>query len=114
MDPQDRPQHRLAGAECAACGTVVSRDAIRILAERDDLAFVAVDCPGCGSESLAILLGATGDGPTGTLAPATIGGPSVDYDDVVAVREFLAAYDGDLRGLVDTRRPDRRESTGPA
>jgi hypothetical protein len=114
MDPQDRPQHRLAGAECAACGTVVSRDAVRILAERDDLAFVAVDCPACGSESLAILVGPNGDGPTTTVEPTASGGPSVDYDDVVAMREFLAAYEGDLRGLVGTSRPDRRESTGPA
>jgi hypothetical protein len=112
MDPQDRPQHRLAGTECAACGTVVSGDAVRILAERDDLAFVTVDCPGCGSESLAILLGANGDGPTG--ATGTAAGPSVGYDDVVAMREFLAAYEGDLRALLEARPPDRRDSTGPA
>ena len=111
MDPQDRPEIRLDGAECAACGRAVPEASVRVLAERDDLAFVEVDCPSCGSESLAILLGSIGDAPAVSVELSSEAGPALGLDDVQAMRTFLAGYRGDLRALVDAR---RRESSGPA
>ena len=103
MDLQDRPDDRLMGAECGACGGIVAGDGVRVLARRDDLAFVSVACDACGSDSLAILLGSAGDGPTD-------GGRSHEADavsvaDVLAMRSFLAGYRGDIRALLDRAEP---------
>jgi len=40
------------GVDCAACGQFVPTDRIRVLARRDDIAFVEIHCPSCRSESL--------------------------------------------------------------
>lgn len=101
MDPRDRPD-MADGAECAACGRPVPPDATRVLAQREDLAFVELGCAACGSVSLSIRLGDSG--------------PSIGADDVLDMHQFLAGYRGDLRGLVGRagergRRPD---ATGAA
>jgi hypothetical protein len=107
--------NRSAGIDCAACGVMVPPDAARVLAERDDLAFVEVACPGCGSQSLAMLLGADGvDGVGSGRTDMAGAGATIGHQDVVAMRTFLAAYRGDLRGLIGTGRRDDRESAGPA
>jgi hypothetical protein len=122
MDSQDRPQDRSTDIECAACGQIVAWEAVRVLAERDDLAFVEVPCASCGSRSLAMLVAAAfdadrdpGDRRDDDVDVLGRSEPSpVDQEDVVAVRRFLAGYDGDLRTLVGARRSDGRESAGPA
>ena len=60
---------------CTACGAPVPTGRIRILARRDDVAFVEPACPGCGSDfnpwppearrrpGLAPILDVAGDGP---------------------------------------------------
>jgi hypothetical protein len=98
MDPRDRPDV-VDGAECAACGRPVPADATRVLAQREDLAFVELGCSACGSVSLAIRLGPLADGAVdGTQAGDA--GPSIGADDVLDMHLFLAGYRGDLRGLV--------------
>jgi hypothetical protein len=97
MDPRDVPDLYADGVACAACGQAVGRESVRVLAVRDDLAFVEVDCPACGCEGLAILLGDMGDGPT---EPSRLDGPPVDLDDVLAMRTFLSGYRGNLSELV--------------
>jgi hypothetical protein len=115
MDPQDRP-NRMTGIACAACGVDVSTDTVRVLAERDDLAFVEVSCGSCGSLSLAMVVEQSADDPEpiDILARAFDAPTVLDHEDVLAVRSFLSAYRGDLRGLVGAGRPDERESAGPA
>ena len=115
MDPQDRP-NRMTGIACAACGVVVATETVRVLAERDDLAFVEVSCAACGSLSLAMVVEQTADdaGPINILGRADDTPTALDHEDVLAVRRFLSAYRGDLRGLVGAGRPDERESAGPA
>ena len=96
MDPRDVPEQFADGVDCAACGEAVGRDSVRILAVRDDLAFVEVDCPACGCEGLAIILGEMGDGPA---RPVLSDAPPVDINDVIAMRAFLAGYRGNLTEL---------------
>src|SRR4029079_14433019 len=98
MDPSGRPRSIPDGATCTACGAPVPTGRIRILATRDDLAFVELVCDDCGSAALGMLLATTGhdDGPVlavapdGPLAPvrSSSGGRSrpIDAADVEALR----------------------------
>jgi hypothetical protein len=56
MDPRDDLDSLRDGVDCAACGQFVPTDRIRVLARRDDIAFVEIHCPGCRSESLGIVI----------------------------------------------------------
>ena len=112
MDPRDRPRPLPDGAMCTACGASVPTGRIRILARRDDVAFVELDCPDCGSEALGLLMASTPDGEpildvaidVPTMSPsagASTLGP-ISEADVEAVRRDLATWDGDLVGWLDT------------
>ena len=97
---------------CTACGAPVPTGRIRILARRDDLAFVELDCTACGSAALGLLI--ESEAPGGepildvagdpmTAARATRGGTvrAISAADVEAIRDDLAAWDGDLVGWLD-------------
>jgi hypothetical protein len=107
MDPRER-LGRPGGVECAACGTTVPADRIRVLASREDLAFVEIDCPGCSSASLGIIVGDAADtdvGPfRGEFLPADElrfrDAPPIDRHDVVAMRRLLDRHHGDVRALL--------------
>ena len=120
MDPRDRPRPLRDGASCTACGASVPTSEIRILAQRDDVAFVELDCPACHSTTLALLIEPTDgagssaldiadDAADGGLRPVrSIPGP-ITQDDVEALRRDLAAWDGDLVGWLEAlNRGDRR------
>jgi hypothetical protein len=66
MDPRDDLDSLGGGVDCAACGLAVPTDGIRVLARRDDIAFVEIHCPGCRSESLGIVIASddAADDPT--------------------------------------------------
>ena len=113
MGPSDHPRPLPDGAACTACGASVPTGSIRILARRDDLAFVELACPDCGSAAIGLLVPATSadgspvldvaaDLPTRGVPPdrqATI--RPITEADVAAVRADLAAWDGDLVGWLD-------------
>ena len=61
MDPRDDLDSLADGVDCAACGQFVPNDRIRVLARRDDIAFVEIHCPGCRSESLGIVIASDAD-----------------------------------------------------
>jgi hypothetical protein len=114
MDPRDQLRPLLDGVGCTVCGSLVPAERIRILAHRDDLAFVELSCPGCGSTTLGMLQSAA-DGsvaldlaPFGELTPADearrAGSGPITAGDVKAARAFLAGWEGDLVGLL--RPPD--------
>ena len=104
---------RLTGAGCTSCGAAVSIDRIAVLADRGDLAFVELDCAACGSRTMSLVLRDDADAEPPVLDTATdpgpitralvAGRPPIHDDDVVAVRQLLAGWDGDLRSLVDGR-----------
>jgi hypothetical protein len=105
MDPRTRPDD-LDGAGCAVCRRSVPAGRIRLLAERDDLVFAELDCPACGSTGLAIIVFRDGRAEASEGETA----PPIDGSDVLAVRSFLADYQGDLRTLVSPH----RDRTGTA
>ena len=74
MDPRDDLDALADGVDCAACGQFVPTDGIRVLARRDDIAFVEIHCPGCRSESLGIVI--TSEDEAGAV-------DTVDDEDVV-------------------------------
>ena len=63
MDPRDDLDSLAGGVDCAACGQVVPTDRVRVLARRDDIAFVEIHCAACRSESLGIVIAGAGDDP---------------------------------------------------
>jgi hypothetical protein len=98
MDPRDRLQPFANGVDCAVCGGLVPMDRIRILASRDDLAFLELACAACKSESLGIVVadGSDGSGARlvyGEFQPADIArfrdAPQIGADDLLAARELL-------------------------
>jgi len=121
MDPRDRTRPLPDGARCTACGAPVPTGRIRILARRDDVAFVELACPRCGSSALGLLTPSTApDGkpvldvgdedPAGGLPPAEAAPRQatarnafrpISQSDVEAVRRDLAAWDGDLVGWLE-------------
>ena len=109
MDPRDRPFLLPDGATCTACGAAVPTGRIRTLARRDDLAFVELDCPACGSSAIGLLLALAGpdgtpfldvgeDPPPPTPTRRSERRPAITAADVEAVRTDLAAWHGDLVG----------------
>jgi hypothetical protein len=120
MDPRDQLRPLLDGVGCTVCGSPVPAERIRILAHRDDLAFVELDCPGCGSTTLAMLEAADDpegglirEAPTfGELTPAEearrLGSGPITAADVRAARAFLAGWEGDLVGLLGRDEADGR------
>ncbi len=121
MDPRDDLDSLGAGVDCAACGGLVPNDRIRVLARRDDIAFVEIHCPACRSESLGIVVAADDGGRPGADAGVAVGpglaygefGPDdlerfreaepIGLADVDLVRDLLARRG--LAGLVDGGEP---------
>jgi hypothetical protein len=99
MDPQDRLQTLLDGIACSVCEGSVSGDRIRLLARREDLAFVEIACGGCGSTTLGFVV----DGADRARPAAS----PVTADDVLDMHVALEAWQGDLRSLLtDTPAPE--------
>jgi hypothetical protein len=81
MDPRDDLDSLAGGVDCAACGILVPGDGVRVLARRDDIAFVEIHCPSCRSESLGIVIAADDDaiGPDDEAEVAVAVGPGIVY-----------------------------------
>jgi len=108
MDPRDELDSLAGGVDCAACGNFVPTDRIRVLARRDDISFVEIDCPACRSESLGIVIAEDGsEGSYGEFGPSDEErfreAPPIDTDDVHLVHDLLTR--GGLAALVDRREP---------
>jgi hypothetical protein len=113
MESRDRQPLFANGVDCAVCGRLVPAERIRILARRDDLAFVELACESCRSDSLGIIV--EGESGSETTAPAYgeflpaddarfRDALPIGLDDVVGVRAFLAGG-GDLQALLGRSGP---------
>ncbi len=92
MDPLDPVRPDEDGTTCAVCDGPVPAGSVHLLARRDDLAFVQVDCAACQSTTLAFVL-PTGVGVGGGATP-------VSADDVLDMHELLSDWQGGLRELL--------------
>jgi hypothetical protein len=120
MDPRDRLRNVIDGVSCAACGDRVPSAEVRVLAERDDLAYIEFSCRTCDSVGLAIVVEAGTDGARvldegpGSTTDGGHAGRSVAPirpDDVLDMHLLLSSWRGDLHALVGGRdRGATRES----
>lgn len=117
MDSPDWLRTQLTSFTCPACGRRYRGSRIRLLAERDGLYFVDLDCSRCGSRTVAIVtveqdetdvaiidasdLELAVDGEPEHLGePLPAAAAPVTADDVLEMHEFLADFDGDMRKLL--------------
>jgi hypothetical protein len=99
MDPLDHLRALPDGVRCTVCGERVPASRIRLLAWRDDLAFLEIDCGACLSTTLAFAMGAEGPDEDPISGP-----PPITSDDLLDMHQFLATWSGDLSGLLSERR----------
>ena len=97
MDHRDHLRALPDGLACTVCNEPVPADRIRLLARREDLTFIQVDCARCGSATLEFVAEARPVGAVSDLLPA------ITTEDVFAIHEFLDDWQGDLRTLFSTR-----------
>jgi len=106
MDPLDHLGTRLDGQQCTVCDAAVPADRVKLLAWREDLAFLELDCADCLSTTLGfVMTSQAGDG--GHRAPA----PPISSDDVLDMHQLLATWRGDLTGLLSGDERGRVESS---
>ena len=122
MDGPDWLRTQLTSFTCPACGRRYRGSKIRLLAERDGLFFVDLDCSRCGSNTVAIVTVEIDDSQAiitgisdlnlsidefpehlGEELPA--GAALVTADDVLEMHEFLADFKGDVTTLLRGRAP---------
>lgn len=109
MDPLDHLRALPDGLRCTVCEERVPADRLTLLAWRDDLAFVQLDCAACLSTTLGFVLGGRGDEPA-----EPIEGPQrspITSDDVLDMHQLLATWRGDLAGLLASDARSRAESS---
>src|SRR4051794_12701867 len=120
MDSPDWLRTQLTSFTCPACGRRYRGSRIKLLAERDGLYFVDLDCSRCGSHTVAIvtveldeaelsIIDASDIELAVDLEPEHLGEElpentePVSADDVLAVHELLAGFDGDMYTLIGAR-----------
>jgi uncharacterized Zn finger protein len=113
MDGPDWLRVQLDSFACPACGRRYRSSRARLLAERDGLYFVDLDCAKCGSHTVAIVtvdqedaevtvsdLPRADDADEHLGEELPIGAGPVTADDVLEMHEFLAHFHGDVDGLL--------------
>lgn len=101
MDPLDHLRALPDGLLCTVCEERVPAVDVRVVASREDVCFLRIDCPCCRSTTLGILQAETGlaDGPGVPRSRGSHGAPPISADDVLDMHEFLATWHGDLETL---------------
>jgi hypothetical protein len=93
MDPLDHLRALPDGLTCTVCEEPVPAVDVRVVASREDVAFLRIDCSACRSTTLGFMQAESGlaDGPRID--------PPITADDVLDMHEFLARWHGDLESL---------------
>jgi hypothetical protein len=111
MDGPEWLSSQLTSFTCPACRRRYRAASIRLLAERDGLFFVDLDCAGCGSKTVAIVTvgsddaeGAIAEIPIASddpaqLEPRPAEGAPVSADEVLEMHQFLSGFRGDVDAL---------------
>jgi hypothetical protein len=115
MDGPDWLRTQLTSFTCPACGRRYRGSKIRLLAERDGLFFVDLDCARCGSHTVAIVTveidetSASITDISDLMSPEELrehlgedlpaGAAPVTADDVLEMHEFLSGFRGDISRL---------------
>jgi transcription elongation factor Elf1 len=119
MDSPEWLRTQLTSFTCPACGRRYRGSRIKLLAERDGLYFVDLDCSRCGSHTVAIVTVESDEAELSIvdasdielavdLEPEHLGeelppnAALVTADDVLDMHELLTDYDGDLHTLLGT------------
>jgi hypothetical protein len=108
MDRRDDLTAHVGGLACTVCDEPIPADRVRILATRDDLLFLQLDCLACASTTLGFVM--TDGGGEMVAAVEREGGvdpeaPPISGNDVLDMHAILEAWSGDLTTLVgDGRR----------
>jgi hypothetical protein len=106
MDPLDHLRALPDGLRCTVCEERVPAGRLKVLAWRDDLAFLQLDCARCLSTTLGFVLNGRGDEPADPPRAAPI-----SSDDVLDMHQLLATWRGDLTGLLTRDDRGRAESS---
>jgi hypothetical protein len=121
MDAEGWLTSELATFDCAACGQPYGEAQVRLIAQREELFFVDLSCPHCGSQAIAIVtiqvepdraMTETGRVVNGEEAGED-GEPAaapIDVDDVLDMHAFLARAGGDVEQLMAAFDGPSRES----
>jgi hypothetical protein len=101
----------LASFSCAACGQAYGEAQVRLIAQREELYFVDLSCPHCGSQAVAIVTIQVDGEPAGIEAAEADaddaddgivdGPPPISVDDVIDAHTLLRDFQGDLRQLLE-------------
>jgi hypothetical protein len=99
MDPLDHLKALPDGMPCSVCGERVPSDAIRLLAWRDGLAFLQLECAACLSTTLGFAVDGRPEDPAAFDSSPT----PITVDEVLDMHQFLAGWRGDLASLLRAR-----------
>jgi transcription elongation factor Elf1 len=116
MDSPDWLRTQLTTFTCPACGRRYRGSKMRLLAEREGLFFVDLDCSRCGSHTVAIVTVELDDSEATIEVSDVIGEDDIEHlgeplpvgtapvtaDDVLEMHQFLTSYRGNLGELVET------------
>jgi len=117
MDSPDWLRTQLTSFTCPACGRRYRGSRIKLLAERDGLFFVDLDCSRCGSHTVAIVTVELDEAELSIIDASDIelavdlepehlgeelpvGAAPVTADDVLDMHDLLSGFDGDMYSLL--------------
>ncbi|MEP7360459.1 MAG: hypothetical protein ABI744_02660 [Chloroflexota bacterium] len=116
MDSPDWLRTQLTSFTCPACRRRYHGSRMRLLAERETLFFVALDCSRCGSHTVAIVTIEVDDSEVTIQVSDVVGEEDVEHlgeplpmgaapvtaDDILEMHQFLGRYKGNLSDLLQT------------
>ena len=111
MDSRDPHRALPDGMACTVCDEPVPAERIQPLAHREDMTFIRIECAACGSTTLGFVAGAETTATDASADRATGDPDPISADDVLAMHEFLATWQGEPRALLG-RPAAGRESRG--
>jgi uncharacterized Zn finger protein len=99
----------ISNMKCAVCGQRYAQDNIKVLGRREDLWFLGVFCPICGSQALIAALVKEHQAPEIVVSDLSrsefckfAASEPISADDVLDMHEFLKNFEGDFLTLLSS------------